>query len=46
MNNGRRDATRHFRNKKKPNLKSKIGETETSSKLKILGTCVGARLPA
>jgi hypothetical protein len=44
MNSVRRDATRHFSKKKKPNLKAKIEELETSSKIKILGTCVGASM--
>jgi hypothetical protein len=32
LNNVRRDASRHFRNKKKAYLKAKIGEVETNSK--------------
>jgi hypothetical protein len=34
LNNVRRDASRHFRNKKKACLKAKIEELETNSKLK------------
>jgi hypothetical protein len=33
MNNIRRDASRHFRNKKKAYLKAKIEELETKSKI-------------
>ena len=34
LNNVRHDASRHFRNKKKANLKAKIEELETNSKIK------------
>ena len=34
LNNIRREATRHFRNKKKAYLKAKIQELETNSKIK------------
>ena len=34
LNNVRREATRHFRNKKKEYLKAKIEELETNSKIK------------
>jgi len=34
LNNVRRDASRHFRNKKKAYLKAKIEELETNSKTK------------
>jgi hypothetical protein len=34
LNNVRRDASRHFRNKKKAYLKTKIEELETNSKIK------------
>jgi len=34
LNNIRRDASRHFRNKKKAYLKVKIEEVETNSKIK------------
>jgi len=34
LNNVRRDASRHFRNKKKAYLKPKIEEVETNSKIK------------
>ena len=37
----RREATGHFRNKKKEYLKAKIGELE-SNRLKISETCLGA----
>jgi len=43
LNNVRRVAIRHFRNKKKAYLKAKIEELEIHSKIKkILGTCIGA----
>ena len=44
LNNVRREASRHFRNKKKDYLKAKIEELETNSKIKILGTCMGASM--
>jgi hypothetical protein len=34
LNNVRRDASRHFRNKKEAYLKAKIEELETNSKIK------------
>jgi hypothetical protein len=34
LNNVRRYASRHFRNKKKAHLKAKIEELETNSKMK------------
>ena len=34
LNNVSRDASKHFRNKKKANLKAKIEELETNSKIK------------
>jgi len=36
-NNVRREANRHFRNKKKEYLKAKIDEIETISKIKNIG---------
>ena len=42
LNNVRLDASRHFRNKKKAYLKAKFEELETNSKIKTLGTCIGA----
>jgi hypothetical protein len=43
LNNVRRDASRHFKNKNKAYLKVKIEEIETNSKIKkMLGTCIGA----
>ena len=42
LNNVIRDASRHFRNKKKEYLKAKIEELETNSKIKSSGTCIGA----
>jgi len=42
LNNVRRDASRHFRNKKKEYLKAKVDEPETNRKIKIWETCVGA----
>jgi len=41
LNNVRRDASRHFRNKKNAYLKAKIEEIETNSKIKILGLVKG-----
>jgi hypothetical protein len=41
MNKVRREASRHFRNKKKAYLKAKIEELETVGSI-ILGTCIGA----
>jgi len=35
LNNLSREASRHFRNKKKEYLKDKIDELETNSKIKI-----------
>jgi len=42
LNNVRREASRHFRNKKKEYLIAKIEELETNSKIKILRICIGA----
>jgi hypothetical protein len=36
LNNVRREASRHFRNKKKKYLKAKIEELETNSKIKSI----------
>ena len=44
LNNVRHEASRHFRNKKQENLKTKIEELETNSKFKILGTCIGTSM--
>jgi hypothetical protein len=41
LNNVRRDASRHFRNKK-AYLKAKIEELETNSEIKNVRTCIGA----
>ena len=41
INNVRRVASRHFRNKKKAYLKAKIGELETNSKIKNIRYCTG-----
>jgi len=40
LNNVRREASRHFRNKRKEYLKPKIEELTVRSRL--LGTCIGA----
>jgi hypothetical protein len=40
MNIVRSEASRHL--KKKAYMKTKIEELETNSKIKILGTCIGA----
>ena len=37
LNNVRRDASRHFRNKKKAYLRAKIEELETNSKINNIG---------
>ena len=42
LNIVRCEASRHFRNKEKDYLKAKIEELETNSKIKILGTSIGA----
>jgi hypothetical protein len=41
-NNVRREASRHFRNKKKEYLKAKINELEKTARLKKSETCIGA----
>jgi len=41
-NNGRHEASRHFRTKEKDYLKAKIDELEINGKLKISETIVGA----
>ena len=43
LNKVRRDASRHFRNKKKAYLKAKIDELEeTNIRSEIIETCIGA----
>ena len=42
LNNVRRDASRHFRNKKKAYLRAKIEELETNSKINNIRDCIGA----
>ena len=37
-----REVSRHFRNKKKAYLRSKIEELEANSKINTLGSCIGA----
>ena len=44
LNSVRREVSRHFRNKKKAYLREKIEELETNSKIKTLGTCIGASM--
>ena len=44
LNNVRRDASRHFRNKKKAYLRAKIGKWKLTVRLTISGTCIGALL--
>jgi hypothetical protein len=44
LNSVRYEVSRHFRNKKKEYLKAKIEELETKSKIKILGTFIGATM--
>ena len=41
LNTVRREASRHFRNKKKAYLKPEIEELEFNSKIKILGIVQG-----
>jgi len=42
LNTSQREASRHFRNKKKAYLKAKIEELQKSSKIKkVVGTCIG-----
>jgi len=41
LNNVRREASRHFRNKKKEYLKAKIDELETNSKIKNIRDLFG-----
>jgi hypothetical protein len=40
LNTVRREASRHFRNKKKAYLEAKIDELETNSKKKISENCI------
>jgi hypothetical protein len=42
LNNVRRDASRHFSNKKKAYLKAKIEELEKTVRLRMSGTCIGS----
>jgi hypothetical protein len=42
LNIVRREASRHFRNKKEDYLKGKIEDLETNIKIKMLGTCIEA----
>ena len=44
LNSVRCEVRRHFRKKKKAYLRSKIEELETNSKIKTLGTCIGASM--
>ena len=44
LNSVRREGSRHFRNKKKAYLRAKIEELETNSKIKNIGTCIGASM--
>jgi len=44
LNNVRREVSRHFRNKKKAYMRAKIEELETNSKIKTLGTSIGASM--
>ena len=43
LNNARRGASRHFRNKNKGYLKSKIEDLETNSKIKIIMVISGSK---
>ena len=42
LNNVRRDASRHFRNKNKAYLRAKIEELKTNSKINNIRDCIGA----
>jgi hypothetical protein len=42
LSNVRREASRHFRNKKREYLKDKINEIKLNSKNKKKETCIGA----
>ena len=44
LNSVRREVSRHFRNKKKAYLRAKIEELETNSKIKNIGTSIGASM--
>jgi len=44
LNNVRRDASRHFRNKKKAYLNAKIEELETNSTIKNIKDFIGASM--
>jgi hypothetical protein len=44
LNKVRREASRHFSNKKKEDLKAKINELETNNKNKNIETCIGASI--
>ena len=44
LNNERREASRHLRNKRKEYQKANIDELETNSQIKISETCVGASM--
>jgi len=45
LNNVRREASRHFRNKEKKYVKTKIGELENKTlRTRISDTCVGTSL--
>ena len=44
LNNVRREAGRHFRNKKKAYLKAGIEELENNSNIKNTGACIGASM--
>ena len=41
LNSVRREISRHFRNKKKADLKAKIEDLETNSTFKVLRSCIG-----
>jgi len=44
LSNVRRDASRHFRNKKRAYLEAKIELIKTNSNINILVTCMGASM--
>jgi hypothetical protein len=42
LNNVRREASKHLRNKKKEHLKAKSEQLEINSEIKNIKTCIGA----
>ena len=44
LNNVKREASRHFRKKKREYLKAKLMNLKQNVRSKILGTCIGASM--